>query len=179
MPRLLSALLLLLASLLLAGCSGGGDSNGNPSTGRYLVSITVLPVAPGLPAGRTLQFIAIGNYSDGVQFNITRAVTWSSSNPTAARVDPASGLVRRSCHGHIRSPAQSESAVCCGCVSVQAVVGILLRRYGAPPGRRTADAPSHRHARWSGDGAALAHHHGISRISISITAGPQSAAGGY
>lgn len=56
-----------------------------------LVSIAVTPTTPSILQNATQQFTAIGTYSDGTTVNITNAVTWLSSNPTAATIN-SSGL---------------------------------------------------------------------------------------
>jgi len=39
-----------------------------------------------------VQFTATGNYSDGSHADITTQVTWASSNPNVARIDPETGI---------------------------------------------------------------------------------------
>ena len=51
-----------------------------------LVSIAVSPATSTLPLGTTKQFTATGTYSDGTSTDLTSAVGWQSSNPSAATV---------------------------------------------------------------------------------------------
>jgi uncharacterized protein YjdB len=44
-----------------------------------------------IPAGRSLQFTAIGFYSDGSKFDLTSFATWGTVEPTIAAVSNASG----------------------------------------------------------------------------------------
>ncbi|MBM2824374.1 MAG: Ig domain protein group 2 domain protein, partial [Dehalococcoidales bacterium] len=55
-------------------------------TGATLNTITVTPVNPSLPAGRTTQFKATGTYSDNSTLDITDQAAWTSSNITAATI---------------------------------------------------------------------------------------------
>jgi hypothetical protein len=48
-----------------------------------LVSITLTPTSPTVQVGKTLQFAATGNYSNGMTLDITKAATWRSSSTTA------------------------------------------------------------------------------------------------
>jgi hypothetical protein len=49
-----------------------------------LVSIAVTPASTTLEAGSTLQFTAIGTYTDGSTKDITTDLLWNSSNPSIA-----------------------------------------------------------------------------------------------
>jgi len=56
-----------------------------------LISLSISPSNPNLPAGVTQQFTATGTYSDGTSFDLTGQVTWSSSDPSVANIT-SSGL---------------------------------------------------------------------------------------
>jgi hypothetical protein len=56
-----------------------------------LTSITVLPANASIYVGRTLQYVAVGHYSDGSVRNITSTVTWASSVSAVAPI-AAGGL---------------------------------------------------------------------------------------
>jgi len=62
-------------------------------TDAVLTSIAVTPANPNVPAGKTVQFIAIGTYADGSTYNLTEQVTWVSATPAVATIsnmtDPA------------------------------------------------------------------------------------------
>jgi uncharacterized protein YjdB len=60
-------------------------------TAAVLDSIAVTPTAPSLPAGRTLQFTAIGTFSDLTTQDLTAQVTWTSSSTAAATISNAAG----------------------------------------------------------------------------------------
>ncbi|MCJ7494204.1 MAG: Ig-like domain-containing protein, partial [Deltaproteobacteria bacterium] len=71
--------------------SGSASLTVNSAT---LSSISVAPANPSIPSipvGITQQFTATGTYSDGVSYDITAQVTWSSSNTSVATVN-SSGL---------------------------------------------------------------------------------------
>jgi len=69
-------------------CNGG---IGNTTSSVVLSSITVTASSLSLVTGTTLQFAAVGSYSDNTTRDITASVTWSSSNNSFASVS-ASGL---------------------------------------------------------------------------------------
>src|SRR5215831_12118251 len=103
---LLSLALVTLA--LLAGCSGGSSNGGGPK----LNSIVVMPANPTLtlasaPPASTLQFSAMGIYSDGTSRPLPQ-VTWSSSNMSAATIN-SSGLATSAALGMTAISATSGS----------------------------------------------------------------------
>ena len=51
-----------------------------------LLSISILPADGTIAATTTVQFHALGNYSDGSVQNLTRQVTWASSNTAVAQI---------------------------------------------------------------------------------------------
>ncbi len=60
-------------------------------TTATLQSINVTPTNALLSSGATLQFTAIGTYSDSTTQNITTSVTWSSSDTNAATISNTLG----------------------------------------------------------------------------------------
>ncbi len=54
-----------------------------------LVSITVTPDGVSIPSGKTLQFTATGNYSDGMTLDITKSAVWKSSDSKVVKVSNA------------------------------------------------------------------------------------------
>lgn len=57
-----------------------------------LVSIAVTPATPaGVPIGSTLQFTAIGTYTDSSTQNLTNTATWNSSSTATATISNAAG----------------------------------------------------------------------------------------
>ena len=61
-----------------------------------LSSISVTPANPIIPVGVSQQFVARGAYSDGKSYDITRLVTWSSSDNSLATFISSAGLARTS-----------------------------------------------------------------------------------
>ena len=53
-----------------------------------LVSIEVSPATAMIPDGRTQQFTALGNYTDGTALDVTSTAVWSTSAPTIASIGP-------------------------------------------------------------------------------------------
>ena len=74
-----------------SGETGTSDSTTLTVTAAALLSISITPANPTLPLGTTQQFTASGTYTDGVDYNITTQVSWSSSDPSVATVSD-SGL---------------------------------------------------------------------------------------
>jgi hypothetical protein len=91
---------LLLATVSLAACSGGGSSTsgatptGQPATPVTLAGLQIAPsAADGLSVsvGMSIPFTATGTYSDGATSDVTGEVIWASSNPSAAELSSAAG----------------------------------------------------------------------------------------
>ena len=59
------------------------------SSTPVLTSIAVTPASPSIFVGGTQQFIATVTYSDSSAQDLTSAVTWTSSTPTAATINAA------------------------------------------------------------------------------------------
>ena len=57
-----------------------------------LVSIAVTPVNNSIANGLTLQYTAIGTYTDSSTVNITTSVTWTSTNAGAATISNSNGF---------------------------------------------------------------------------------------
>jgi uncharacterized protein YjdB len=94
----------------IASCGGVGTTTISATVGAFsdstpltvtaagLQTIDVLPVDPTTAKGTTLQFQAIGNFSDGTTQDLTTQVTWSSSNTMIASIAP-SGLATAKLQG--------------------------------------------------------------------------------
>lgn len=68
----------------LNGFNGSATITVNDAT---LSSITVTPAGQSVRGGVTVQYNAVANFSNGTTFDITKQVTWASSNATAATID--------------------------------------------------------------------------------------------
>ncbi len=75
-------------SATLDGVTGSTDFT---VTEAFLVSIQVTPSNPSIPKGMTLQFSATGIYSDHSTQDLTKQVSWVSSDPFVAFVSNAAG----------------------------------------------------------------------------------------
>ncbi|KTD53578.1 protein with a bacterial immunoglobulin-like domain protein [Legionella santicrucis] len=60
-------------------------------TAATLSTIEVKPVSQSIANGTTLQYTATGVYSNRTTQDLTNSVTWSSSNPSIATIDNATG----------------------------------------------------------------------------------------
>lgn len=93
------AIVLVSLSVLLSACSGD-DSDSDPQAQNTLgpggegtlSSIAVTPRNLHITADQTMQFSAVGIYSDRPSEQLTKSVTWSSSNESVASVSDT-GLV--------------------------------------------------------------------------------------
>lgn len=56
-------------------------------TNATLTGITISPPSANISLGTSQNFNAMGSFSDGTVQNISRSVTWSSSNPNVATID--------------------------------------------------------------------------------------------
>ncbi len=55
-------------------------------TGPSLASIAITPTSTAIPLGQSLQFDALGTYTDGTTQDLTQTATWASSVPAVAGV---------------------------------------------------------------------------------------------
>src|SRR5262249_53041478 len=74
----------------------GVTSTAAPLTGSNatLQSISLFPASASIARNGTLQFAALGTFSDGSQQDVTSSATWASTNNNTATVGIGSGLVR-------------------------------------------------------------------------------------
>lgn len=72
---------LAIVSLLIAGCGGGGG--GLPA----IVSVTITPDDFTAHTGDVIQFYAFGEQQDGSSREVTRQVSWQTSDPAVATVN--------------------------------------------------------------------------------------------
>jgi hypothetical protein len=72
----------------LNGLSGSGTFT---ITGATLTSIVVTPASTSTTVSSTVQFTAVGHYSDGSMADLTNEVSWSSSLPATATISNAGG----------------------------------------------------------------------------------------
>ena len=75
-----------------------------------LVSISVTPPNPEVPAGTPQQFAAAGNYNDGSKKDLTSTATWTSSDPAVASIS-TSGMAATA------TPGQTTIAAALGSVA--------------------------------------------------------------
>ena len=84
-----------LATGVSTGSSGISATVGNivgsttltvTSAAPTLVSVTVSPATPSVAVGGIVQFIAIGNYSNGTTQNLTATVVWTTSSASTATI---------------------------------------------------------------------------------------------
>lgn len=82
-------------SVSVTATSGTVSNSANLSVTISLVSIAVTPALPKIAPGTSLQFQAIGTFSDGSTQDVTRTVNWLSSFPATATISnsiPTNGL---------------------------------------------------------------------------------------
>jgi len=97
-----------LVTASVGSISGSLDVNVAPK----LVSIAVTPASSSIAVDTTVQFTAIGTYSDSSTKNLTSSVTWNSSNTSVATVSttsPTAGLAKAIASGSTTVTASSGS----------------------------------------------------------------------
>jgi uncharacterized protein YjdB len=97
-------------------------------TGPTLVSIAITPAGAWIPAGTSLQFDAVGTYTDGSAQDLTSSTTWTSSAPAVAPV--SAGLVTGSSLGTASISASSGTVT--GSASVIVTAAALVSVAVAP-----------------------------------------------
>ncbi len=92
--RAASWVLLALFMPSLLAWPGGAWAKPEPEivvSAAKLVSITIEPGRPIVPIGGTVQFRAIGLFSDGREHDVTEVATWSSTDNAVSSVSDAPG----------------------------------------------------------------------------------------
>ena len=90
-PGLASALAAGSATITatIDGVSGGASLTvPPPAVTKTLTSVAVTPATVTFAIGAAQQFIATATYSDSTTANVTTSATWTSSNPTIAKITP-------------------------------------------------------------------------------------------
>lgn len=128
-----TGLIIIAALIVLAGCGGGGSQSGNSA----LNSIQLSSASTSVPAGLTMQITATGAYSDGSNKDVTRAVSWSSSDSNVATVDTA-GVVTGRAQGPVTISASSSSVT--GTIGVSVKAGVVRTLTGITPASATIAA---------------------------------------
>jgi plastocyanin len=80
-----------VAAAILA-CGGSGDGGSTGPTPVF-TSVAVTPASPSVTVGSTTTLTATAKDQSGATFAGAPAASWTSSNASAATIDPASGLV--------------------------------------------------------------------------------------
>ena len=77
---------------VLAASSGITGATGLSVSAAELTSIGISPASPTIALGSTLQFSALGSFTDGTSQDLTSQITWSVDNPDIASIS-AGGLI--------------------------------------------------------------------------------------
>ncbi|MGH7516173.1 MAG: Ig-like domain-containing protein [Gemmatimonadales bacterium] len=121
---------LIASAGLLAACGGGGgedvtgpatDLPPDPAGSQAVASIVVTPAEDILIVGETVRLVAETRAEDGTVLT-GRPVSWTSSDPDVAEVDPETGLVLAAGVGEATITATSEA------VEGSAAVGVVAFR---------------------------------------------------
>lgn len=120
--RFLNLVIGVVLVSILSGCGGGGASS-NSGGSSSLSSITISPSNAALKLGSSQQMSAQGNFSDGSSKDVTAAVSWSSSSPTAVDIS-AAGMASAHAPGSVTIMAKSGSVS--GSVTLNAVAPLSL-----------------------------------------------------
>ena len=125
---------------LLTACGGGGGSGGNtnPPPSVTLSSIAVTPANASVVAGSTVQFAAMGTYSDGSTKDLTSSVNWTSSDAGKATIVAASGLATGVAAGSATITATSGSISGSNALTITAASASLSSISVTPAGASVA-----------------------------------------
>jgi hypothetical protein len=104
---------------------------GNP----VLQTITITPASVVLSPGGTQQFVATGHYSDDTTKDLSKSVTWTSTNSTVATIN-SSGLATAAAAGS--TSIQATSGAIIGSSGLTVSVATLQSIQLAPPGAEVA-----------------------------------------
>ena len=129
-----TGLVTIAALIVLAGCGGGGSQSGGNAV---LNSIQLSSASTSVPAGLTLLLTATGGYSDGSSKDVTRSVSWASSDNSVATVDTA-GVVTGKAQGPVTITASSSSVT--GTMAVSVKGGVVKNLTGVTPASATIAA---------------------------------------
>ena len=108
------------SAIITVTSSGGGVAGGS------VVSVAIIPSSQSVSAaGQTTQFLAIGTTSSGATVNLTGQVAWSSSSPSIATINAATGLATAVTKGAVTITALYSNAgtVVTGTASMTVTVG--------------------------------------------------------
>lgn len=88
-----ASVLLLLVSVLLAGCiGGGGGGGGNDDSGPAVSELRVSPPSVQVPEGTEADVTATAIYEDGTSRDVTEDATWRVRDTDVARISLADGV---------------------------------------------------------------------------------------
>jgi hypothetical protein len=105
-PSFLAFTLVIVGLLATYGCGGSGGSGG--ATPPSLSSLAITPANPSVGVKQTERFTAEGTYSDGSKQDLTKSVSWTSSNPAVATIN-TSGTATSIAQGNTKIVAASGS----------------------------------------------------------------------
>jgi hypothetical protein len=83
-PMAVVLAILLPVFALLLGCSSEETAPPTQQQQATLAAIAVTPKGATVTKGATVQFAAMGTYSDATTQDLTASVTWASSDPAIA-----------------------------------------------------------------------------------------------
>jgi len=120
--------LVLLLSLAIAasGCGGGSSAaTAPPAVTKTLTSISISPPGPTIALGQSQQFTATGTFSDNSKQDVTRTVTWSSTEPSVASISQ-SGLALGKLVGGTKLTATSGSVTASDTLTVGSAILVSI-----------------------------------------------------
>jgi Bacterial Ig-like domain (group 2) len=108
----------------------------NPVAAPTLVSISVTPINAALMPSGTLQYQAIGHFSDSSTSDITSTSTWASSNTGAATINSSTGLATTVAVGTTFITA-TKSSIVSNSAELDVVLSHISRIFVPETGRTT------------------------------------------
>jgi hypothetical protein len=118
--------LLILLTITATGC-GGSASTTTTSTPapKTLTSISISPAAPTIALGQSQQLTATGLFSDDSKQDMTKTVTWTSTQPSIASISK-SGLALSKLVGSTKLTATSGSVAASATLTVGPAVAVSI-----------------------------------------------------
>jgi hypothetical protein len=111
------ATLLTIGSLATAGGCGSEETDSVVVDGRK-VTLSVEPAVATKAVGETQAFVAFATAEDGTRAGASNEVTWSSTEPAVASIDPATGIATAVAPGTTTIRASRENIVATATLTV-------------------------------------------------------------
>lgn len=100
-----------LSALVATSACGSDETNTVELPDGGSVTLTVIPASATIAVGATQAFTAVATTNDGRDAEVGSFITWSSSDPTIASIDPQSGMATGVAPGRVQISARRENII--------------------------------------------------------------------